>query len=151
MAESGSLPPALKIPAAGLLSWILPGLGHIFVGDHKRGLIILLTIATTFWGGIAIGGVRETVHPQKKKLWFIAQVCNGSHALIAYRWGLDLRARPSEQRAADANWQTIEVGVVYTGVAGLLSVLVILDALMRADPTSRPPAPQAGSRGGGSP
>ena len=33
----------------------------------------------------------------------------------------------------DAHWSSNETAVVYTGVAGLLNLLIILDALSRAD------------------
>lgn len=137
MADSNSLPPAVKLPVTGLLAWILPGMGHIFIGDRNRGIVILVTIAVTFWGGVAIGGVRTTVDPARKKLWFVAQISSGGHAIAAYLFGNQSRKGLSPQQLAHSRWNSAEVATVYTGVAGLLSVLAILDALVRADAPRR--------------
>lgn len=146
MAREPTLPPALRIPLAGLLSWILPGAGHVFLGDMNRGILIFVTIATTFWGGIAIGGVRTTVDPQRQKLWFMAQICNGSHAIVAGAWGHAARKGASSAQLAHSEWKSLEIGLVYTGVAGLLNLLVILDALIRADASHRRFTPNAKAR-----
>lgn len=158
MTREPSQSAVVRIVVAGLLSWILPGLGHIFGGDRNRGLIILVTIAVTFWGGIAIGGVRTTVDPHRKKLWFVAQICSGGHALAAYGAGEISRRRLFREHMPELDpqrtdprhiaqlkndllghdrWNAAEVAVVYTGVAGLLSFLAIMDALTRADPRFR--------------
>ena len=126
-------------PIAGFLAWLVPGLGHIYLGHRVRGLVCLVTITVTFWTGVAIGGVQATVDPKERTLWFMAQLCTGGHTLAAY--GLHRVVEP--QPAAGlrpppvlAHWLSSEVGVHYTGVAGLLNLLVILDALGRADAPS---------------
>ena len=146
MAREPTLPPVLRIPLAGLLSWILPGAGHAFLGDLNRGILIFVTIATTFWGGIAIGGVRTTVDPQRQKLWFMAQICSGGHAIVAGAWGRASREGVSNAQLASSEWKSLEIGLVYTGVAGLLNLLVIMDALIRADASHRRFAPRAKAR-----
>ena len=123
-------PPSIfRGPIAGLLAWLVPGLGHFFLGHKGRALIYLVTIVATFWTGVAIGGVRATVDPSKRTLWFTAQVCSGANAFAAY--ALHRRVAGSEQPAGP--YLSSEVGVHYTGVAGLLNILVILDAIGRAD------------------
>lgn len=139
----------LRIPLAALLAWLIPGLGHIYLGHRRRGLIFLVAITLTFWGGILIGGVRGTVDPTYRKLWFMAQLCTGSNTLLALGW--HHAAQPEAQTVTDAtvppysgHWLGGEVGVHYTGVAGLLNLLVILDAILRADAaTRREESPQA--------
>lgn len=137
MAESGSLPSVVKLPVTGILAWIVPGAGHFFIGDRNRGLIILVTIGVTFWGGVAIGGVRTTVDPTKKKLWFFAQISAGGHTLAGYFFGVQSRKGLSTDQLAHNRWSSAEVATVYTGVAGLLNILAILDALARADKSYR--------------
>ena len=93
----------------------------------------------TFWTGVAIGGVQATVDPHERSFWFMAQLCTGGNTLAAY--GLHRVVEPqlaAGQRPAAAltHWLSSEVGVHYTGVAGLLNLLVILDALGRADAPS---------------
>ncbi|HUU82560.1 MAG TPA: DUF6677 family protein [Phycisphaerae bacterium] len=133
MTVSSDMPPVARVPLAGLLAWLVPGLGHFFVGERVRGLIYLITITVTFWGGIAIGGVRDTVDPKGRTTWFMAQTCAGLNGLAAYGWAESLRQHPEAGPAEPGHHRSVETAVVYTGVAGLLNLLAILDALVRAD------------------
>lgn len=120
----------LRGPLAGFLSWLVPGLGHMFLGQKGRGLILLATITATFWAGVAIGGVRNTVDPRgERKLWFAAQVCTGGNALSA----LALRNAVAGSNQPRGTYLSSEVGVHFTGVAGLLNILIILDAITRGE------------------
>ena len=125
----------LAAPIAGSLAWLVPGLGHLYLGHRVRGLICLVTITVTFWTGIAIGGVQATVDPHERTLWFMAQLCTGGNTLVAYALhGAVAPARDGAVKPAVlAHWLPADVAVHYTGVAGLLNLLVILDALGRAD------------------
>jgi hypothetical protein len=126
-----------RAAAAGLLGWIVPGLGHVFIGDRVRGIICMATIVLTFWSGIAIGGVCGTVDPHERSLWFIAQLCTGVNAGAAYVIRESITSGEGKaDRAAPPPWVSSEIGVHYTGVAGLLNVLVILDAMARAERNS---------------
>ena len=134
-AEPSSLP---RVLLAGLLAWLIPGLGHIFVGERGRGVVFLVTITAIFWSGVAIGGVQNTVDPHKRKLWFVAQLFTGGNTISAH--ALNRRVARASARSGNTlavgHWLSGDVGVHYTGVAGLLNLLVILDAVGRADPTS---------------
>lgn len=123
---------------AGPLAWLVPGLGHLFLGDRSRGLICLAAITATFWTGVAIGGVRGTVDPHTRKLWFVAQLGTGGNALSAYLLNVATAPSPKAPDGTKApppvmHWASAEVGVHYTGVAGLLNLLVIFDCLARAE------------------
>lgn len=118
----------LRVPAAGLLAWVLPGLGHIYLGQRRHGLIYLAVIGATFWGGVALGGVQNTVKPKERTAWFLAQLSTGVFTGAALAWSRSLGdTTPAYTRATE------DVAIVYTGVAGLLNLLVILDALVRAE------------------
>lgn len=119
----------------GLLSWAIPGLGHLIIGDRARGVVCMAAIVLTFWTGVAIGGVRGTIDPKERSLWFMAQLCTGANAGVAYVIRQNMDAGSSEMGAevTPAPWVSAEIGVHYTGVAGLLSVLVILDAMSRSE------------------
>jgi hypothetical protein len=136
--ESSSI---ARIPIAGLLAWILPGLGHLYLGYRQRGIILLVTIMVTFWSGVAIGGVKGTVDPSNRKAWFFAELCTGSHALVAWGWhkavGLTPKAPDQRPMPYTGHWLRADVGIHYAGVAGLLNLLIILDAITRADPAHR--------------
>ncbi len=149
---------------AGFLAWVVPGLGHCYLGHHIRGVIIMVVLAITFWTGVAIGGVKSTIDPQENRIWFIAQLCTGVHALTATIWSQHLDTythqcpnckaqfvgrpdrirncpqcgqpiRPHEVTVKHrlAFWPQVDIAVVYSGIAGLLNVLVILDAIARAE------------------
>ncbi len=128
----------VRICVAGFLAWLVPGLGHLYVGHRGRGLVYLMTIAVTFWSGVAIGGVQGTVAPHSRKLWFAAQLGTGGNTLAAY--ALHCVVSPESARSkkpvAGGHWLSAEVGVHYTGVAGLLNLLVILDVMGRAESPS---------------
>lgn len=126
-----------RMPVAGVLTWLVPGLGHLYLGQRARGLVCMITITVTFWTGVAIGGVRSTVDPHGRKLWFLAQLCTGGNTAAGY--GLHRYIDPDAARrtkpAVTPYWASADVGVHYTGVAGLLNLLVIFDAIARAEPS----------------
>lgn len=124
---------------AGFLAWIVPGLGHIYLGHRRRGLIFLVTISATFWSGVAIGGVRGTVDPVSRRAWFMAELFNGGNTLAGLGFHRMLAAsdNPHDPPPHPGHWLAVEVGIHYAGVAGLLNLLVILDVIVRADPTAR--------------
>jgi len=131
-----------RIPLTGVLAWLVPGLGHLYVGQRARGWVCLVTITATFWAGVAIGGVQGTIDPRgERELWFVAQICAGGNALAGYMWHV-LAPPPPPTRpgviGATGPILSTEVGIHYTGVAGLLNLLVIFDAIARADSVSTP-------------
>lgn len=111
---------------AAILTWLLPGAGHLYIGHRARGLVFMVVIALTFWGGVAIGGVRSTVQPRERRAWFMAQVCTGVHAFATLAISRQFDDSTPKLPADD-------VAVVYTGIAGLLNVLVIFDVLSRGE------------------
>lgn len=136
--------PFARVCLAGFLSWLLPGAGHVAIGCRTRGLILMVTIAITFWTGVAIGGVQDTVQPRKRFAWFLAQTCAGVHGLAACSWSERARAAPNALENANPSYASVDTGVVYSGIAGLLSLLVILDAIGRADAPVEQAAASAG-------
>lgn len=123
----------LRTSAAGLLGWIVPGLGHIFIGDRARGTICLAAIVLTFWTGVAIGGVRGTINPQS--LWTVAQLFAGANTGVAYLIRQTTAPKTRDEQAATSppSWISADIGLHYTGVAGLLNILVIFDAMARSE------------------
>ncbi len=131
----------LRAPIAAILAWLVPGLGHIFLGHKVRGLIFLVVITLTFWTGVAVGGVKcvdprkpvqqhSNTHSQRgraRSWWFFAQIMNGGYAVATHAVGV------RTERASYLSWPSGDIASVYTGVAGLLNLLIILDALVRAE------------------
>lgn len=170
------VPSLLRAPLVVLLAWLVPGLGHIFLGHRIRGVVLLVAITVTFWTGVALGGVKTvTLHrtvevPQSERRvarfggeanlrtttttswWFLAQVLNGSYSLIASTTARTVDDYSPEGLPRYLAWPAGDIGAVYTGVAGLLNLLIIIDALARTE-MAPAPAPAAGPnprrRGGG--
>jgi len=132
-----------------LLASAVPGAGHMYLGRVKRGIIIFITIAALFWSGVAIGGVL-TVDSVRERWWFVAEMLTGVHGLIGWHRQREVYDRvlanerlnlrdPHDQAVLDAKLQAEGVALVtpadtaaraYAGVAGLLNLMCIFDALM---------------------
>ncbi|MBI4578928.1 MAG: hypothetical protein HY718_04445 [Planctomycetes bacterium] len=132
-----------RMVIAAVASWVLPGLGHLLIGERTRGIIFIVVVTLTFWTGVAIGGVKNTVSPADRTLWFAGQICAGGHSLLALACGAAV-GTPQETGRHPAMLigygRTEEVSVVYTAIAGMLNILIILDVLVRAERRSLPMA-----------
>ena len=129
-----------------VLAWVIPGAGHVYIGRVARGVIIFVTIAATFWGGVAMGGVM-TVDYGNERWWFVAEMLTGTHGLVS--WGRSravyrrLNARLDERIRNDENLSRQFRGVDWpdrtsggaTAAAQLLREQYI--AQMLADDTER--------------
>jgi hypothetical protein len=143
---------------AGVLSWIVPGAGHYLLGH--RGLAIVFFVAVTFpyVTGLALGGILDSVNPRTNKWLFLSELGVGGYtvpcALMSQRIELYAASHESVNRADFMSFYPgSEVAIIYLATAGLLNLLVILDAISRAQtgglPTfHRDPAP--GETAGGS-
>ncbi|MFH1419064.1 MAG: DUF6677 family protein [Planctomycetota bacterium] len=123
-------PPSTALVA--IFAWVLPGLGHWWIGHRARGVIFFVVTTVTFWAGIAVGGVRGTVTTGENGAWVAAQLCMGPQAIVALRISAELKKRP-DQALLKADWPASNIGVVYAGIAGLLNLLIIVDVLARAE------------------
>lgn len=129
---------ARSTAVAAVLAWMVPGLGHWYLGCRDRAIIFFVTIVVTFWGGVALGGVRSTMNIRENQAWFAAQLCAGPQSIVALMWS---RSVPSSL-ATEASYPAVDIAVVYTGIAGLLNLLVLIDAISRAEAD---PAPSGAS------
>lgn len=110
-----------------LVSWFLPGAGHLIQKRWKRGLIIAGVIWTMFIIAAASGGA---YYPgfgfnDGSLLYLLnifARFGNGLGALVSYA----IAASPSPNVAARA---TFEYGGRFLEVAGLLNYLAVMDAV----------------------
>lgn len=59
-------------PVAGLLALALPGLGHIYLGAVRRGVLIMIGVLGLFFGGLALGGI-DCVDRRENFIWFLGQ------------------------------------------------------------------------------
>lgn len=70
------------LPLPALAAAIFPGLGHIVLGEPRRGLVIAAGVLGLFFGGLFIGGL-DAVDSREDRIWFIGQALNGPIAFAA--------------------------------------------------------------------
>jgi hypothetical protein len=108
----------------GSLSWLIPGLGHLLQGRVLRGALSCATIVLMFVLGVAVGGhiygLRESNEGLLSSLFGLCDMGSGVLYLVSGFAGLAVNERP--ERA------TSEYGSVFLMVAGLLNLILALDA-----------------------
>jgi len=147
-AQDRSNPQARKAglnPSAGIAAWVLPGLGHVLLGETKRGLIIGLSILILWTSGLFIGTV-GVINRDKHPYWFYGQVLLAPSLLVnAARQSFMVEAESpellqsvQEGRAESARillqpafGHPSEQGVLFTAMAGLLNLLAVFDVTYR--------------------
>jgi hypothetical protein len=108
----------------GFISWLVPGLGHILQGRTLRGVVSGATILLMFALGILIGGhiygLQETNEGLLASLFGLCDLGSGLLYFFARLTGLAINERPEQA--------TAEYGSVFLMVAGLLNLILVLDA-----------------------
>jgi len=122
--------PLNLFPAA--MAWVWPGAGHIVLGHKRRGRLIMLGVLFTFLAGLFIGGV-DCVDHKEDRLWFLAQAVCGPVAFAAdfTNQGV-LKTKPDAERFTNGSialGRVNEMGTLFCALAGLMNLVVILDAL----------------------
>lgn len=167
----------------GIVGAALPGAGHIYLGEVRRGILAAVGVLGLFFGGVLLGGI-DVIDSREDRLWFFVQALVGPAAfgvnwyhqnhLKAYEWSpgdavhaqvfLNARPRslnPGEQRVigritVDGRSLTLplreeappgvkppssksigrmnELGTLFAAIAGMLNVIVFLDALLPSRP-----------------
>jgi len=110
---------SLPAPLIALAAWAVPGLGHVLLGRTAKGLYMGGLILTAFAIGLALGQGLSVASAKFPYHWW-GQVCAGAPALLANRF-LGVRPQPD-------TIDRLELGVVFTTVAGILNVVAIVDA-----------------------
>jgi len=109
--------------AAGLLAWVWPGLGHLYLRRRGRGLVLMGAILGLFVLGVAMDS-RLQLHMGLEDplalLFSLAQMGIGAPYFLARSMGFESGMVTSVM---------YEYGNTFTAVGGLLNILVILDAL----------------------
>lgn len=125
------------------MAWLLPGLGHLYLGKNGRALAFFFVVLSTFGLGIASGGTSSLVDPQQP-LSYLATLDNlacGPLEVVARLTtvgGLvySLPAEEGDPRRIAlmtrlrerVRHPTYEYGNTFLLTAGLMNILLILDA-----------------------
>ena len=125
MAKRSSQNHTVFLITVGLLAWIVPGAGHYMLQEKKRAIIIFLTIVLTFCIGLYVGSI-GVINPIDAKTWYLAQIMNSP--MVATLGHLTASA-PEKYRVFG---RPNEIGQIYTGIAGLLNLLCIVNAVYLA-------------------
>lgn len=149
--EPPPIPP--PVPVVALAGWCVPGLGYWLIGERRRAIFSGVSILAIFVLGLLIAGVRcidvpgfddrgtlkrasrsgqamITATPFRAivdRPWFIPQIMTGPAALGASVWSVNIAE--TYPKATARLW---DIGTLYTAVAGMLNLLVIIDASHRA-------------------
>ncbi len=144
----------IKAIVAGAAGWLIPGAGHVCIGRPVRGIIIFLVIGATFWAGMGIGGVM-TMDPAADRWWSMAEMLTGAHGIVATArqqkvydniyaehpelagGGLTQEKRmlldtALAERGVALVYPANVIARAYAGVAGLLNLLCVFDAVVLA-------------------
>lgn len=113
--------PVFRTLAGCVLAWAFPGLGHVFLGRVQRGLLFGLIILGLFIGGLALEGkaYRPIAGEPLTYLAALGAAGVGVPFLLAHLGGF---------ADGDIEASTHDYGNTFTLVAGLLNLLVVLDA-----------------------
>lgn len=130
---------------AAIATWLLPGMGHIILGQRKRGVILMITISTIWTIGLLIGGmsvIDSLQAPENKQrrfsAWYLGQSLIAPSLVV--NWHLHKLQdeyggyHPDLYIDSKVNYQPSygkvgEQGILYTALAGLLNLLAILDVI----------------------
>jgi hypothetical protein len=106
-----------------LASWAIPGAGHLWLGRTSKGLILLVALPLMFAIGLAIQGrlfpLELSVSDPLVSLAAFADLGIGMAYFVAGAFGFGV---------GEVRTVTYEYGNAFLIVAGLLNLLVVIDA-----------------------
>lgn len=129
--DGGATPPApIADPAlcAGL-SWLVPGLGQARAGQRGKGLLVGAAVVAVFALGLVFSQ-GHAVDRATAPVWWIGQNLFGGGSLVAALWTAPLRM--------EATPLHLDLGVVLCTVAGLMNLVVMVDAYTVAERSALP-------------
>jgi hypothetical protein len=109
----------LPAPLAALAAWAVPGLGHWLLGRRAKALYLGGLILAAFAVGLLLGEGHSVAHTKFPYYWY-GQLGAGGPALLA---NLLFGAAPQGHSI-----DRLELGLVFTTVAGIMNLVAIVDA-----------------------
>lgn len=139
-------------PAALLAACVFPGAGHFVRGEKSRAMAVCVGVMGLFLGGMLVGGI-DVVDSKEDRPWFYAQALTGPVAFgvdwyhqnklkVVDDTGRLRSANPDEGRDPATGkavrggtppksmsvGRVNELGMLMAGLAGMVNLIVILDA-----------------------
>ena len=124
---------------AVLLGWLIPGAGHLYLGQRRKALLIFLLILVSFFGGQVLADFKCVFYRStpmlKSQLWFYGQAGAGLAPLIS-SLAVAPKTEGEEQRLAFEPYTRpipawlksgFEIGRLLTTIAGLMNLLAVVD------------------------
>jgi hypothetical protein len=108
-------------PLVYLVSWLVPGLGHLWLGRRDKGLVFLVTLTAMFVIGLVLKG-RIPALQLSDPLVALAALANAAAGLPCFV------ARALGYGAGAPSAVTYEYGNAFLITTGLLNMLVLIDA-----------------------
>lgn len=127
-------------PVAGVLGYLIPGAGYVWLGESRRGGLVALGVLWLVVGGMLIGGV-DVVDREEDKWWFVLQA--GAGPVV---WGVDRYHQGVKGATPAVVTRSIgrvnEVGSLFVAMGGMINAIAVIDCLWSS--------PRRGRRGSGS-
>ncbi len=105
-----------------IAGWLVPGLAHWLLGKRDKAVLFLVLILGTFIAGMALADWRNVYYTSGR--WTaLTQAPAGVAAFVGTQLR-DSRTNPVEEERP-----MFKIGTLYTSVAALLNLVVLLDAV----------------------
>ncbi|MDK1031096.1 MAG: hypothetical protein QGD94_03740 [Planctomycetia bacterium] len=129
MNEGKKFPPALTLAVA----WAVPGAGHLCIGQRNKAVVFCVLITGTLLAGWILGGCTNVA---PGSLWYFAQLAAGVPTLIL----TPISQFVSANSPSTPLGPTRDIATLYTAIAGLLNILVLMDAYVKSAKKGGEPA-----------
>ncbi len=128
--KTAQAPPGVKVFLGMILTWWFPGLGHALLERRHKAWFYFLLVSFTYIFGLWLGDFRDVSY-ENFGIYLLAQgfYAGATVPALLLTRGLEL----------DSSLVFVDAGVLFTSVAGLLNVCVIVDVYETAYPRTSPP------------
>jgi hypothetical protein len=107
---------------AMILAWLVPGLGHFYLGRRRTAIAFAVLVALTFLAGLSFQGRLYTIEDGQPLTILATFAVYGAGLLNLLARGL------LENPGGTILAPTFEYGCAYLLTAGLMNLLLVLDA-----------------------
>ncbi len=114
----------MKGITAIFLSWGIPGAGHWHLGHKKKAGFYFLMISSLFLAGMVIADFRNISLDRHPYFFLGTYIWNGGATLVAWL--------ATHNMSYVQQLELKDFGCLYSAVAGLLNLLVMIDAYLLA-------------------